>query len=85
VLHSANLTRVEAVPSPGQRGRLASRRLVAGLRFASLRPDTLRNARVQVRNVHELLRAAVEHGRLDELEVELRAVVEQGCIAGLFR
>jgi hypothetical protein len=36
-----------------------------------------------VRNVHELLRAAVEHGRLDELEIELRAVVEQGRIAGL--
>jgi hypothetical protein len=60
-------------------------RLVTGLRFASLRSDTLWSARVQVRNVHKLLRAAVEHGRLDELEVEIRAVVEPAMHSRPFR
>jgi len=43
--------------------------------------DALGDAPVHVRDVHELLRAAVEHGRLDEIEVELRPVVEEGGVA----
>lgn len=37
---------------------------------------------MQVRRVHQLLRAAVQHGRLDQVQVELRAAVEQGRLAG---
>ena len=67
----------------GPAGSQQHRCLRPSLSLASMWPDTLGDARVQMGNVHELLRAAVEHGSLDELEVELRAVLEQPRIAGL--
>lgn len=38
---------------------------------------------MHVRVVHELLRATVEHGRLHELEIELRTILEEGGVAAL--
>ena len=54
-----------------------------GLSAAPLGSDAGRNALVQMRDIHEVLRATVQHGRLDELEVELRTILEQGGVTRL--
>lgn len=49
--------------------------------LTSLRSDALRYPAVHVRCVDELDRLVVQHGGLDEVQVELRTVLEQRGVA----